>query len=262
MISESVKTFYNSENDIWGEPQSYKGIKFYPIKVYETDIKRLFYRILCTPKKHLQAVEYIKMSYLKFIIFTGVTVFQADNKDFEKDFTNFFSDITKRPDVFIENNGVKLFLRFGDVRLTESDFDNVREMILIQNGLSLRYIEDYDPSLEEKLMQMIKMNGETTMEDQIFVFASLLKKTLPEIRDYTMFQFKHHLSRLSALQDYNMYRPLEASGQIKLDNGAKIQGYHSLPLHEGRYDGILINKDAFIKQTGFLKDSSVQQINQ
>ena len=262
MISESLQPFYNNENDIWGKPQTYKGITFYPIKVCETDIKRLFYRILCTPKKHLQAVEYIKMSYLKFILFTGVAVFKADNKDFEKDLTDFFSYITKCPDVFIENDGVKLFLRFGDITLTESDFDNVREMILIQNGLSFRYVEDYDPFLEEKLMQMIKISGETTMEDQVFVFVSLLKKTLPEIMDYTMFQFKHHLSRLSALQEYNMYRPLEASGQIKLDNGAKIKGYYSLPLSEGRYDSILINKDAFIKKAGFLKDSSVQQINQ
>ena len=148
-----------------------------------------------------------------------------------------------------------------DVKINESDFDIVREIILVQNGLSLKYIEDYNPELEEKLNIKNGAYSKFSFEDQVFVLTSFLNKVPEDIKGYTLYQFKKHLARVLAIQEYSLYRPLEASGQIKLENGQKINNFYHLSDGDGRYDSILINKEEFVKKSGFLNDSSIKQIS-
>lgn len=266
MITEILKPFYHEENDIWGHPQEYKGIKIYPIKVKDTRMKDAFYEILCVPKKHIQNVDILRMSYLKFAISVGVSSNKKAPEVFLDRLVEFFSYITKTDieKVSIGYSGadyqhIKWHIMLDDKKITESDFEVIREIMLTQNGLSLRYVEDYNPDLEKKLMLKNKMSGTMTLKDQVFVFCSLLNKTVFEIEDYTLFQFKHQLMRMTAIQEYLIYKPLEASGQIKFADGSKMKGYHSIPENVGRYDDILIHKEAFMKESALMNDKMVGQ---
>ena len=270
MISESLKQLYIEENDIWGKPQTFKGINFYPIKTSQTKLKELLFRLFCIPKKYIQDIQIVKMSYLKFMIHAGFAASGMNQAEFLSELTLFLEEITKSENVVLAFNRednpkdlreVKWHILLDSARISESDFDIIREIVLVQNGLSLRYIEDYNPQLEEKLSIKNKLSSLFTFKDQVFVLASFSNKTTVEIGEYTMYQFKHHLARVLAIQEYSLYRPLEASGQIKLDGGAKIANFYHLADVEGRYDSILINKDEFVKKSKFLNDSSIRQVS-
>lgn len=266
MITETLKPFYNEENDIWGYPQEYKKIKFYPIKMKDTHIKDIFYEVFCVPKKYIQNADILRMSYLKFAISIGV----VSNKDKPEIFLDklvaYFSYVTKIDikDISIgysgtDYNNIKWHIMLNDTKITESDFEILREMMLVQNGLSLRFIEDYDPDLEKKLMLKNKTSGTMTLKDQVFVFCSLLNKTISEVEEYTLFQFKYQLMKLTAIQEYVLYKPLEASGQIKFTDGSKIKSYFSETENIGRYDDILIHKETFMKESSLMNDKMVGQ---
>lgn len=270
MIPDYLKGIYKKDNDIWGLPQKHLGLTLYPIRITDKRTEELFYRYMCIPKRYIQDADILRMSYLKFLALVvsvgmGTTIEQVFDEICE-----LLSLITKIPreDVSLEIKAdesarsfkdVYIRVKFGEIIFDESDFDILREILLIQNGLSLRFIEDYDPVLEEKLL--VKAGGEKTDdEDRILVFASLLGKTINELKDYTLYQFKHHFQRMVAVEDFRMYKPLEISSGASA-KGSKIKGYYSMEKQQGRYDSILLDKDKFVQDSGLFSDSSVQTIN-
>jgi hypothetical protein len=65
--------------------------------------------------------------------------------------------------------------------------------------------------------------------------------------------------RMTAIQEYILYKPLEASGQIKFTDGSKIKSYFSVSENVGRYDDILIHKETFMKKSALMNDQMVEQ---
>jgi hypothetical protein len=80
-----------------------------------------------------------------------------------------------------------------------------------------------------------------------------MQKTVDDIKDYTIYQFNSQLERLGILKEFELYKPLEASGQIKLQNGSEIKHYLSHIKKAGRYDGILISKEAYVEHSDIFK---------
>ena len=60
---------YDTTLDIWGEPQEYRGIKFYPIKLKELKYQRLMYGLFGYPKNYIPDKTILKLSYLKFLFY-------------------------------------------------------------------------------------------------------------------------------------------------------------------------------------------------
>ena len=279
-VGNNLKNFYNEDNDIWGKPQKYRGVDFYPIVISDTRTRELFYRYICLPKNHFTDINIIRMSYLKFILFfvalkTTIESGQEDDANFFRnvklvldEFREFLTLITHNKDVTIEcgwNFDVekireqKIIIKIGSINFTESDFETIRELILVQNGMTLKSIEEYNPELEAKLVIKNRLKGEITFADNIFVFCSLLKKTPAEIENCTLYQLKHLLTRLNRIQEYELYKPLEVSGQISFKNGDTIKDYMHVEESTGRYDSIRINKEDFIKNNSMFKDETIKK---
>ena len=268
MIPEYLKDIYRPENDIWGLPQEYRGITLKPILISDRRTSTLFYRYICVPKSHIQDIEILRMSYLKFLTLvvpmgSGLsidTVFDEIQELLTRitGIDDIEMRIYKAEDVS-SLKGISVRINVGDIELDESDFEILREILLLQNGLNLRFIEDYDPTLEEKLLVKVGKD-KTDDEDRILVFASLLGKTINELKDYTLYQFKHHFQRIVAVEDFRMYKPLEISSGAAA-KGSKIKGYYSMEKQQGRYDSILLDKDKFVQDSGLFSDSSVQTVN-
>ena len=185
-----------------------------------------------------------------------------------KEFQEFLSLITHNKDITIDcgwNFDVetireqKVIIKIGSINLSESDFETLREMLLVQNGMTLKSVEEYTPELEAKLAVRNRLNGEVTFADNIFVYCSLLKKTHAEIENCTLYQLKRQLARLNRIQEYELYKPLEVSGQISFKNGDTIKDYMHIDEPTGRYDSIRINKDDFINNNAMFKDESVKK---
>jgi hypothetical protein len=253
-MNETVKTLYKEENDIFGLPQEYKGLKLYPLLLRELYFQSLFYRFFAYPKNYIKDEAIKKMSYLKYILIILQFSVNKEGTEMSDGLIALLAHIT-RLNVSLESkfmtgtgniNDLIIKIKIGDNYYSEEDFDNIREMVLEQNGLSIDYVESYIPDLEKKLA-FINRSSELDMRDEIFIFCCLAGRTINEIEKYTLYQFKEHFDRISVVKNYEMYRPLEASGQITLKSG-EIKHYFYHSKKRGRYDSILIPKDNFIKE--------------
>lgn len=266
-----MEYMYNEENDVWGFPQTYKGIEFHPIKLSDFLTEKLFYRIFGYPKEYIKEKEIIKLSYLKYILYYVPLATKEDSSIVQNNLENFFKKICKTDKVslevqkldFIKNeiDSILLSIKINGVSFNEEDFDILREMILKQNGSSVRYIEDFDPTLEEKLNWFNRKTEGVTFEDQLVTYCALSKIPICDdsIKNMTIYQFKKSFQRLALLLDYENLFPLEISGQIKSKTGKEIvKHYMSHIAQEGRYDSILISKDDFMNNHPLMKENNLK----
>jgi hypothetical protein len=263
-MNETVSRIYDSRLDVWGLPQVYKNLEVFPIKIKDINYQYLLYKVFGQPKNYLHEKEIIKMSYLKFVLFLLQEKMNPGGSDMMGDLIALLQYCLKKEDISIDvierSTEGDLQTRF-EVRIfidglmfTEEDFDNLREIILEQNGIGIDYIEDYDPYLEEMLDFVNKHNKGISFADTVFAFCSILNKTVQEIENYTLYQFKYHMEKVFILEEFELYKPLEASGQIKLKSG-EIKSYLSASTKTGRYASVLIEKDKFIEESDIFKAS-------
>jgi len=260
-MNSSLEKIYKRENDIWGLPQTYKGVKIHPIKIKDVEYQELFNKIFTYPKNYIADKDIIKMTYMKYFV---LIVSRSLGESANDLLTRFFSYVFKDENVFFEIRIPRIVKSYKDISLKwgvrdidfdDIDFDKIREIILEQNGLSLDYIESYMPDLEDALDFFNSKASLISYGDEILVFCSLAGKTINEISDYTVFQFQAHLRRLILLEDYRIYKPLVDSGQITLKSG-EVQHYGTHIKKLGRYDNLLISKDEFVEKNADLFSSS------
>lgn len=251
---------YKKENDLWGVHQSYKELNIYPIKLKDYKILEYVYKSIAFPKNWIPDRNILKMSYLKYIL---SVVQPSSDRDIDKDIISLLKYVTKNEDIsvlFQETTSVEgtadfnLFVKIGNINYTEYDFDNIREIILEQCGIGVDYIEAYNPELEARLKSInASSDDDVDFMDEVLIFCSLLKKTIYEIEEYTLYQFKKHFERLMILEECELYKPLESAGFIKLKNG-EIKHYMSgANKKTGRYDSILVSKEDYINNSDVFK---------
>lgn len=253
---------YREENDVFGYSQNYKGLDIYPIKLKDIKYQNLFYKLMCYPKNYIPDVQIIKMSYLKYILIAVQQTINADSTEMATDLIDFLKYVTKKEvDITYKYSGetptinnLSLKIIIGNQEFTERNFDDIREIILLQNGLSYEYIEEYNPELEKFLDFVNRGGSNMTFQDEIFTFCVLMKIGLKEVENYTLFQFKNLFEKLLTLKEFDLYKPLVVSGQITLKSG-EIKHYLYRSVKLGRYDSIKVNKDAFM-QTDVYKETS------
>jgi len=252
-MNSVVAKIYDHNKDLWGYPQEYKGIKIYPIKLKDLKYQNLFYTIFMQPKNYIPEKEIIKMAYLKFLLYYISSSMGIEIKKMNEDLVDFLQYITKCDNISFwvkelpNKNSFTIAWNIDDANFTENDFDNIREIVLEQNGFSIEYVEGYIQDLEESLAFMNRYATERTLQDDVFTLCALANKSVIDFEDYTLHQFKHHLERMMLLEDYRLYNPLVVSGQVTLKHG-KIEHYFKHIPKAGRYDSLIFSKDKFDDQ--------------
>lgn len=248
-MNEEVKAVYHDVNDAFGLPQRYKGVEFYPLLVKDLEYIVLFETIFTYPKLAACSTKKLfLMSYFKF----AVEQMRVGIDNIEK----FFKYVTKNDNVSVDLVGknsiaieslddINLVLRVGNIIFSEEDFDNIREIILEQNGTNIDYINQFDPELEE-MLKWTQKEYPLTFNDQIFTLAALFKTNPKEIGEWTLYQLIDIFDRLVILKQYETYEPLIASGQVKMKSG-KLQSYLYHKTKKDRYDSILMSQEEFEK---------------
>lgn len=248
-MNEELAKTYIANNDIFGLPQQYKGIDFYPIKIKESKLLELFYLLMTIPKNFGQPKEIVKMSYIRYMIYAC-----EDIQKMENDFVFFLSSISKKEvhlaikqkdlsEEFSFNNS-NIIISFGKTELTEWEFEELREIILEQNGLSIEFVNQYHPELEAK-MNAIRSTNLLSFEDQIFTIMALRNKDPAEVGEYTIYQMQQLFDRMVTLKQFDLYQPLVTSGAITLKNG-EVKSYLYHIGKRGRYDEIMIEKSKYL----------------
>ena len=248
-MNEEVKLIYDEINDVFGYPQKYKEVEFYPLLVKDLEYIKLFNAIFTYHKLAASSTKRLyKMSYLKF----AIEQLGIPDKILEK----FFKHITKREDVSFEVwkygedklqtlDDAVLDLKIGDTVFSEEEFENLRELILEQNGTDIDYINQYDESLEESL-KWTQKEYPLTFPDQIFTLSALFKSLPKDIAEWTLYQLMDIFDRIITLKQYEIYEPLIASGQVKMKSG-KLQSYLYHKKKKDRYDSVLMSQEEFGK---------------
>lgn len=251
-MNHLVKEFYEPIKDVFGEPQNWRGINFYPIKLKDGSTQELFYKVLQWPKKFIEDEQIQRLSYLKYLIY----VVGHTEKNILEDLSQLLELVTQKNVEFSYEfingdssdflNGLVIYFTIGEERFTEQDFDVIREVILLQNGLSTGWIESYDPELEKMSIDEMNRYDSLTTEEEIFKLCSLMKCPVSTLEDYTLYQFKKHFHQQILLFQYDLYAPLEVSGQISSKNGREIVKPYFTHIDEGgRYSNVLIPLDDF-----------------
>ena len=260
-MTNKFEQIYKKNNDIWGEPQTYKGIKFYPLKISEESEINAFNKLFSYPKSATNDNPvFYKMSYLKFLIYVLPYLLDKNEEglDFSEDIKTFLAYVTgtdiedialssRNQEAKIENLIISLFI--GEEIFTEADFDIIREIILQQNGSSVEYVEAYRPELEKDLQFAMRNMEKYNFSDQIFSFAALFGKTMEEIKDCTLFQMKNLLDSKGAIESYRMQTiPLTEVGKEY-----SVKHYMKNLKIRGRYDEILQTVDEFKEDTSYFQ---------
>jgi len=250
-MNDEVKQIYNEISDVFGNPQKYKDIEFYPLLVKDMEYIQLFNLIFTFHKLAASSTKRLYlMSYFKFAL--------IEMKIPQEMIEKFFIHITKIEDtkiIFWNAKGkVETFedlddtvfqLKIGEVIFSEEEFENLREIILEQNGTDIDYINQFDESLEESL-KWTQKEYPLSFSDQIFTLSALFKSLPKEIGEWTLYQLIDIFDRVIALKQYEIYEPLLASGQVKMKNG-KLQSYLYHKKKKGRYDSIFMSQEEFGK---------------
>lgn len=264
-MDKRLDRFYKKDLDIWGLPQIYKEIKFYPILLVDVYIQELFYKIFQYPKNYIPDKKILKMSYLKYLLYVVQGSIDINGSQITDGLLEFLKYITREDNIeyryfYLDDNddffdGLKVEIIINGKIFTEQDFDIIRGIVLQQNGLSIEYVEEFDPSLEKLLIYAHNGMENITFEDQIYVFATLNHISIDAIKNYTLYQFKKHFVRSVLFLDYTLYNPLEVSGQIKSKTGEKIVKHYMEHMHEkSRYDGILIPQQELMAKIPGIQD--------
>lgn len=247
---------YDDMKDVFKEPQEYKGINFYPLKIKDYFYINKMYMLFAFPKRAHSIKDPVlyKMSYLKFLLLIIGRGF--DEGEIEKELISCLKYITKADNIKIDVYGDTRHLETFDFKIIidgisfpANEFDNIRSIILKQNGTSVKYVEDYNENLEKSLRDYRKSLPLYNFKDRIFSFAALMGKTIDEIKDCTL---------------YEMEKLLEASGNVleckmqvvPLTHVSKEHKFISYMTHfeeEDRYSGIKVDVDKFKKDSVFFK---------
>lgn len=275
-----LKDFYLEGNDIWGFPQKFKGLDFYPVKLKNNYLETVIRHVLYHNKKEFiskleeqnkyDSIQYVYRSkYLKSYL---MTIFEMDILSFKNEL-NFIRylivkvcrleelyegefDIRILSDKKYENIEEMYNSNFyigitikekEEIVINEEDFELIRELILKQNDMSLKAIEDYNKEMENKLYAQLKELGSSFFSDEMFGFLSIAKMNINDsgLQEYTLYQFNRHSYFAKQLKEYELNYPLFANGLIKNKNTIK---HYATAYHErGRYDSLLMSQKDFEK---------------
>lgn len=247
-----MSRYYNEELDAWGEPQLYNGIKLYPINIYDRSYIELAFDVFGYCKTQSKERDILKGSYLRMLL-----MYMSDPNDYSPNsliykIQTILSFITKE-DVSIGvdslEEDISFYIQIGDIRLAEYDFDNIRDIVLLQLTTSSKYIEEYQPDLEESLKFLNRGGTPTTMAEDIFILSIAMQFPISEIRKLTYYQFNKYMERVRAKIDHDLYKPLLISGQIEFKKGVNIKSWNEHIPKKSRYSDIMADVDSFKSET-------------
>lgn len=256
--------YFDETACLWREPQIYKGLELHPLSIRDRKVYGIINWLLTINKDSITDKEIIKMSYLKFLtrIFPYMikSENQSDTESFQNVLTNIklmLSHIIRQEIELVEDlEKKKIYIQTEEKRYTENDFNKIRKIILKQNGISLKYIEDFNPELEKALVAFQDMNGKSNLnfKDLIFILSICFQKTTNELKDVTFYEFNNYVELFRDKAHFELYKPLELSGAIKFNKKSDSIGHWMKHISEkGRYDDILMSKKEFKEQNDVFK---------
>jgi hypothetical protein len=227
------------------KPFEYQGLLIYPVTM---DKHMEFYtciNCLLLEKNREPDIRIIKMSYLDYLF----EISKRDEKN--KIFIEWlqylilvvFKDC-KTYDFYYDEQG-KIFFKINDTTLYSNDFDNIREIILKQNGIEYEEMLldfEFEKALAEASEHKAKHSDKpANLEERMTSYHIYNGLEYEKIYNLTIRQFNKGLERMSLKTNYEIYKSAELSGMVTFKED--IQYWLSHIGKKDKFDGLVV-KDA------------------
>lgn len=141
---------------------------------------------------------------------------------------------------------------FNIIEIGSEDFDELRELIMIQNDIKPQHFNAETEKLLYEMKAKLKKTrmdtSDTTMEDLITTVSYITHMSNKEMKDLTIRRFNRYLAMALTKDDYYMYKSLELSGAIKMKTELPHWIKHYEP--KGKFDDILVNNGNLLSSLG------------
>lgn len=242
-------------------------IELHPVKLFDFEMFETFQQVMCLPKDYIYDKQIMKMSYLKFLLAVLQKVY-SNEYDFKQLVENFLSYITREDchvvEVVDDIQDKDIIFHYeiyvGDIILTETDFENIRKIVLEQNGSSLEFIESFNPQLQESLDFFNRNSVSPEILEKIDIYTVISKVDESQMQEWTRAEFERKYTKLGIYENWKIFQPLVSSGQIELKGSNKIlDPFDQVKVPKDRYEAILISKEQMMSENAIFKDVAEQQ---
>ena len=225
MINEDMLHYYL----LYSTPIEYDdNIKIYPVLMKDILNFNLFQRCLTIRKNSwFPDKQIIKMSYLDFLYFCAINPDylskynnEDDKFDDSKHYYFYFLQLLK---LVCKDNQIMLNQETGriyidDLEVTDEVFDDIRRIIIIQNGIDFNIDEFINYTTERALRKAKKhLNKNTdiaTIEDYIDSLIISLHFSEKDVMNLSVRKFWRYIERINMHETYTICKNGESSGFV------------------------------------------------
>ena len=210
---------------IYDKPFPYsKNISVYPVTMENALMFQILSKSITVRKNStFREKKIIKMSYLEFLIYA------FGNAAFEEQYNipglsqYFFHAVQllqlccKDSKISMKQDGSQININGEEI--TPQKFDDLRRIILIQNGIDFDIDEFLNYDTEQRLLKaendQSKNKKSVNMEDYIDSLVVALNITEEQIMNMTIRKFWRYVNRYRLYENYTLMKTGECSGMVK-----------------------------------------------
>ncbi len=195
----------------------------YPVKMGDILDFNLYKSSITVRKNSIFPVKkIIKMSYLDFLFYCH------NNVDLAKEYQMpllpyYYSFALKLLQLVFKDQEVLASSTHGGFRIngnviTADQFDDIRRIIIIQNGIDFDIDEFIHYDTEQELLKAqdaISGKDKATLEDYIDSVCVCMDLTEEKVKDLTIRKFWRYVKRISKRDVFNTMKPAESTGFVK-----------------------------------------------
>lgn len=237
----------NNINDVFGRPRIYKGINIYPIKMRDCDKFYDSVQCLMLSKNSLQDIQFLKMSYLRFLL----VVSNTELKGFQDKLMTLLELILQTDNFqIILNDKDKIEIVVDDKYIIrERDFDKIKTIISEQNLVDLDD-EFINPEVKAKIEEaraFLNKRGNKVagLDQQIVSYHCISGISYHEIERLTIYQFQKGLARFDHILGAEAIMNARYSGMVEFKDENKLPHWLGHIEDTQKNEGLLLNANKF-----------------
>ena len=212
---------------IYDKPINVNGLILYPITLDKYIEFTLCVSCLLLDKNSIPDAKIISMSYLEYLIY----LYNGNNETFFTMLDYLLKLVLKRPDSKISfgtNKNGRGFFAIDGVSYDNSVFDEIREVICVQNSIELpdeNIQKEIRDKMEEarKLKRRLSKSSPAPFEDQMVCAMIATGLSMEEIYNLTIRKFVKILERANAKLHYEIYLASSINGVTKFKDTSFIK---------------------------------------
>lgn len=218
---------------LYDKPYPYNDIMIYPVKMGDILEFQIYQRCLVLRKNSwFPDKQIIKMTYMDFLFFCSnnpeyLNKFNDKNDemfDFSDSGLYYFYFLQLLTIVCKESKEIKYNQVTGQIYIDETEitpqmFDDIRRIIILQNGIDFDPDEFMNVSTEKALNRALrhnnKNNNNATIEDYIDSVVVSLGMPVSAIEEMSIRKFWRYLDRINMHESYTIMKTGECSGFVQ-----------------------------------------------